>query len=322
MLEAMAMTASASTFWRPPGWLARTQIDVKRLNTKQHADIIRDLSHPYEPATREINGVKIRGVVELEKWFDKENYYGRGRKGLTEWATDDDLADVAVEVNRNARLLRDAWNTAGPVWRMIRRWIEPYKFTVDPFSNVGTLELPDLIVRLDGSTSELDGYAAENGFPMWRRHLAVGQAAAAANGPHSDVEKWMKLCAAYGREEITAAFVPDAADAWWYEACETAALVFRFGRVHCSPPPGIDASSPRGASAGILWLPPSIDISTLPEFTQEALAGKNFTLAYDTAKGMGGKPRDRLCTVSSAKNQRLDFGFGVGKVETSEEMAA
>jgi hypothetical protein len=318
----MSALVSTPTFWRPPGWIARTSIDTKRLSSKNHADIIRDLAHPYEPATREINGEKIRGVVELEKWFDAETYYGRGRKGLAEWAVDDDLADVATEVNRNARLLRDAWNTAGSVWRMVRQWIAPYQFTVDPFSNSGTLELPDLIVRLDGSTPEVDGYAAADGFPQWRRHLAPGQAAAAVNGPHSDVEKWLKLCAAYGREEIVAAFVPDAADAWWYEACETAALTFRFGRVHCAPPPGIKASSPRETSAVILWIPPSIDVRTLPTFTQDALRGENFRTPYDTKKSLGGKLCDRLCVVSAAQSKRLDFGFGVTKSKQIEEKAA
>ncbi len=310
-----------SVLWRPPGWIARTKVDVSALAQIKAVDkeILPTLRHPYEPETRDVNGEVILGVVALEKYFDTQEFYTRGRHGLIAEVEGDPLAPVAEEVLHNAKLLRDAWNTAGPVWRLVRRFIEPHKFTVDPFSNDGTRELPDLRVRLNGSTPELNGLAAIDGFPaFWRGDLPVGQAAAAVNGPHSDVATWLQLCAAYGAEEIVAAFVPDAADTWWYEACETAAIVFRFGRVHCAPPPGIKASSPRGTSAVLLWIPSTIDTSTLPDYTQRVLAGTSVTVAYDRAKSKSGSPRDRLCTVSAARNQRLDFGFGVQTPEGGE----
>jgi len=314
-----------SGFWRPPNWIHSTKLNVDatlaamkkaskpgRKEDTIDPELLPSLRHPYEPETREVGGVKVLGIIDLEKYFDGLEFYTRGKHALVDEVSNDPLAVVAEEVLANAKLLRDAWNTAGPVWRMVRKWTEPFKFTVDPFSNVGTLELPDLVNRLDGSSAQLDGLAHENGWPInWRGDLPVGSAAAAVNGPHSDVAKWLSLCARYGQEEIVAAFVPDAADVWWFEACRTAALVFRFGRVHCSPPPGITPSSPRSTSAVLLWLPESIDVSLLPEHTRACLAGRNFTTAYDVAKGQGGVLRNRPCTISAARNESIDFGFGV-----------
>ena len=321
---------SAPVAWYPPGWIARTSVDVKaltkRLKSGEELAVLRDVAHPYEPENRKIDDATVRGVVKLEKHFDECGYYTRGKGGLAGEFDDDPLAPVAVEVLHNATLLRDAWNTAPAVWRAIRRWIEPYKLTVDPFSNPGTQELPDLLRRLDGSKPEFDGFANINGAPTnWRGSLALGQAGAAVNGPHSATEKWLRLCAAYGTEEIVAAFVPDAADVWWYDACRShvepgraprapASLVFRFGRVHCVPPPGVKASSPRGTSAVLLWLPESIDRTRLPEFTQRALAGQPIEFAYDYRKSKSRGSRNLTCTVSLACNASIDLGFGAPQI--------
>ena len=319
--------ADVPTHGRPPHWSPRTRVDVDALAKligarKVDPSILRTLAYPYEPETREVGGESILGVIALEKYFDTAEFYTRHKHALRDDVEGEPLAPVAEEVLHNAKLLRDAWNTAGPVWRMVRRWIEPHVFRVDPFSNEGTRELPDLVRKLDGSAPDLDGLANDAQWPTnWRGDLTPGQAAAAVNGPHSNVEKWLRLCARYGTEEIVAAFVPDAADVWWYEALKTAALVFRFGRVHCGAPPGVKASSPRGTSAVLLWLPPTIDVSQLPEHTRRALAGESFTVAYDMCKGQDGVHRDRLCTVSPARNTFADFGYGVQRAAAGQEPA-
>lgn len=320
---------SAPVAWYPPGWIARTSVDVKALTKKlksgEELAVLRDVAHPYEPENRKIDDVTMRGVIKLEKHFDECGYYTRGKGGLADEFDTDPLAPVAVEVLHNAGLLRDAWNTAPAVWRAIRRWLGSYKLTVDPFSNPGTQELPDLLRRLDGSSPEVDGFANDRGWPTnWRGALPYSQAGAAVNGPHSATERWLRLTAAYGVDEIAAAFVPDAADVWWHDACRehdepdrvrraAASLVFRFGRVHCVPPPGVKASSPRGTSAVLLWLPEWIDRSRLPDFTQRALAGEPIEFAYDYRKSKSRGARDLICTVSLARNASIDLGFGAPK---------
>lgn len=96
-------------------------------------------------------------------------------------------------------------------------------------------------------------------FPLnWRQSLKRGSAAAACNGPHSCTEKWLACCDAYGREEFCAAFVPDNGDGWFQNIGMRAQLIVRLGRVPCLAPPGIKASSPRGASALLVWIPDAV----------------------------------------------------------------
>lgn len=247
------------TDWRPPGWIVGSDPD-----------------EPYIPER----------IEELYAMYDAAGYYTRGGS-LTEKGENAKDADEAREVSINRKLLRDAWNTHGAAWRLARALIGR-DFTVDPFWNAGATDLPALVVRLDGLTpltdgmltvrdarASLDRYDPEtradveqrlaalgdvpDAFPLnWRQHLAPGSAAAAANGPHSCTAKWLRCTSAYGSQEFAAGFVPDNGDGWFQSIAMTATLVVRLGRVPCSPPPGVTSSSPRGASALCVWIPPSV----------------------------------------------------------------
>lgn len=249
------------TDWRPPGW------------------IVGDPDDPYVPER----------IEDLYEMYNDAGYYTRGGT-LTDKAHDlaeDDRAEVEAVIH-NRKLLRDAWNTPGVVWRLAALLIG-VGFRVDPFWNQGTQDLPELVVRLDGLTPLTDGmltvrdardrlsqYDADtaalvqqrleqlgddvpDSFPLnWRQDIEPGEAPGAANGPHSCTKKWLRCVAAYGSQEFAAAFVPDSGDAWFQSIAMTAALVIRLGRAPCIAPPGILASSPRGASALLIWIPPHI----------------------------------------------------------------
>lgn len=267
------------TNWRPPGW------------------IVGDPDEPYVPER----------IEDLYVMYSGRGYYSAGGC-LTDKAlalADDDRAEIEAVIH-NRKLLRDAWNTHGVVWQLAAA-LTGQPFRVDPFWNQGTQDLPGLAVMLDGLSPLTDGmltvkearvlveagsqplaadireaivhrlallHGVPDFFPLnWRQHLVVGEAAAAANGPHSCTAKWLRCSAAYGEQEFSAAFVPDNGDAWFQSTAMTATLVVRLGRVPCSPPPGIQESSPRGASALCVWIPPHIRERVI-ELHAKALAAK------------------------------------------------
>ena len=268
------------TDWRPPGW------------------IVGDVDDPYIPER----------VEDLYEMYSDRGYYTAGGC-LTEKALalgDDDRAEIEAVVH-NRRLLRDAWNTHGVVWRLAAALIGR-PFRVDPFWNQGAKDLDSLAVRLDGlspltngmltagdaramlecSGDKLDSNTragivqrlAQLGdvpdlFPLnWRQHLAEGEAAAASNGPHSCTAKWLRCSAVYGEREFSAAFVPDNGDGRFQSVALTAQLVVRLGRVPCGAPPGVKASSPRGASALCVWVPKAVRESVL-DLQARVLAAKS-----------------------------------------------
>jgi hypothetical protein len=258
------LTPDPATNWRPPGW----------------RDGIKDQNAPddgHTPYNTEASFIA----------YTKAGYYTSGGK-LTEKGQNAKDSQTADDVASNRRALRNAWNTHPTVWRLAAE-LTGVVFKVDPYWNQGAKALPGLVRRLDGLTPETDGLAHDaNGFPLnWRGTLKKGQAPAAANGPHSVTESWLKLCDAYGQEEVVAAFVPDNGDAWFQETGMKAQLVVRLGRVPCLPPPGIEASSPRGASVLLIWIPSSIDVKTLPKHTQDALKGKTFRVPMWTRARKG-----------------------------------
>lgn len=250
------------TDWRPPGW------------------IVGDPDEPYVPER----------IESLYAMYAKNGYYTRGgtltEKALNLSASDREEVEAVIH---NRKLLRDAWNTHEVAWRLGAA-LTGRPFKVDPFWNQGTQGLPRLSVRLDGLTPLTDGMLTvdeartmltlnatqddvragiearleslgdvPDDFPLnWRGDLKRGKAAAAANGPHSCTAKWLRCVAAYGTEEFAAAFVPDNGDGWFQSIAMTATLVVRLGRVPCSPPPGVKSSSPRGASALCVWVPPKV----------------------------------------------------------------
>lgn len=263
--------------WRPPGW------------------IVGDPDEPYTPEDRTIDGAEIRGVLSLYNEYAAAGYYTSGGT-LTEKGENAVDSQDAADVAHNVALLRDAWNTHPVAWRLGAKLIGR-DFTVDPFWNQGAAGLPALVRKLDGLSPLDDGMLtieqaeremastekslreryteqvctelreritalgmAPSSFPVnWRASLSVGEAAAAANGPHSCTAKWLKLCSLYGEQEFTAAFVPDNGDGWYQTIAETAHIVAKLGRIPCQPPPGISIkggkSSPRGASSLCVWVP-------------------------------------------------------------------
>jgi hypothetical protein len=265
--------------WRPPGW------------------IYGDPDEPYTPEDRTVDGVEVRGVLSLYNEFAAAGYYTSGGL-LTEKAENAKDGDEAADVAHNVKLLRDAWNTHPIAWRLAAKLIGR-EYAVDPFWNQGCDGLPALVRKLDGLSPLDDGMLTieqaeremastekslrerytepvcaalcvraaalalagmPRDFPInWRAHLQAGEAAAAANGPHSCTAKWLRLCQLYGEQEFCAAFVPDNGDGWYQTIAETAHLVVRLGRIPCAPPPGIlikgSKSSPRGASSLCVWIP-------------------------------------------------------------------
>jgi hypothetical protein len=287
------------TNWRPPGW------------------IVGDPEEPYTPEDRVEDGVTTPGIVQRYAEFERAGYFTRGGT-LTEKAIGTKDEQEARDVLHNNKLLRDAWNTHGVIWRL-NTALTGQPTRVDPFWNQGTQSLPDLVVKLDGLSPLTDGMltvkdarllleigerfasgelrpldstvraaiearlarldGASDFFPLnWRQHLPVGDAAAAANGPHSCTAKWLRCSAAYGEQEFSSAFVPDNGDGWFQSIAMTATLVVRLGRVPCAPPPGIDESSPRGASALCVWIPSSVR-ERVVELNAKALAAKGKQLA-------------------------------------------
>ena len=271
-----------SKTWRPPGW--------------------QEIEEGVDPSPE--------SCVQMYDGFKKRGYYTRGG-ALTEFGSKAPDSEEAEVVRHNVALLRDAWNTFGAVWKL-GAGLVGVDFKVDPFNNPGATDLPGLVVKLDGVGDQDDDNRKSNGLarskttvevvtfefvqgadepvkpkvielPLpanWRGHgrkkLKRGQAPAAANGPHSFVEAWLKLCVAQGQQEIVAAFVPDNGDGWFQRYALTAQLVVRLGRVPCSPPPAIPSSSPRGASALLIWVPVDL-VSSLPEETRKCVEhGENF----------------------------------------------
>lgn len=272
-------TKTPLTNWRPPGW------------------IVGDVDEPYVPER----------IEDLFTMYRDGGYCSSGGR-LTDKAlalNDSDRTEIEAVIH-NRRLLRDAWNTHEVAWQLAAALIgQP--FHVDPFWNQGARSLPDLVVRLDGLGPLTDGmltvkearvlvesgglaadvraevehrlallHGVPDSFPLnWRQHLVVGEAAAAANGPHSCTAKWLRCSAAYGTQEFSAAFMPDNGDGWFQSVAMTAALVVRLGRVPCYAPPGIDSNgkSPRGASALCVWIPPALR-ERVVELHAKSLAAK------------------------------------------------
>lgn len=249
--------ADEMTNWRPPGW------------------VVGDPDDPYVPEQ----------IERLYAEYDAAGYYTVGGK-LTDAAIGKRDETEARDVAHNRKLLRDAWNTLGVVWRLGSALIGR-PFAVDPFWNAGARDLSDLRVTLDGLTPLTDGMltvklareqmadytsavAAElrrriaalgddtpDDFPVnWRQGLPPGSAAAAVNGPHSCTAEWLCCAAAYGTREFAAAFVPDAGDGWFQDYAMPATFVVRLGRIPCHTPPGIKpVKNPRGTSALCVYVP-------------------------------------------------------------------
>jgi hypothetical protein len=304
------------TTWRPPGWRKG------------------DPSEPYVPEDRQCpdckgvapedcercDGVgKLLGVISLHARFAGSGYYTTGNTLTPKGAKAKD-AQQAEDVLHNAKLLRDAWNTHKHVWPLAQALVgDKYPLVSDPFHNEGTQGLPLLRVRLTGLTPETDGmrvidpgdtscFEPEN----WNRlpdgkRIPKGQCAAAGNGPHSFTEEWLRRCQAWGEHDVCVAFVPDNGDAWFEQIALTADIVVRLGRVPCHAPPGITASSPRGASALLVWLPASLDRSTLPKPTRDLLTkGRTFKVPFLMRKKKG----MQFAYVQPGKITRVvDFGI-------------
>lgn len=149
------------------------------------------------------------------------------------------------------------------------------------------IEMQDFVIDNDASAKKgEDVYKVEKvkrSLPRplnWRGRgdaaLPVGECPAAVNGPHSDTEEWLKLCVAYGQDDIVAAFVPQNGDGWFQRWAMTATIVVRLGRVACNPAPGIAKSSPRGANALLIWVPEA-KRKTLPKVTRDCITkGRSF----------------------------------------------
>lgn len=262
------------TEWRPPDW--------------------REIEEGVNPTPLE--------CAELFDAFKAKGYYTRGgtltAKGVA--AADSEEASIALH---NVALLRDAWNTHGNVWDLAAR-LTGVDFVVDPFNNPGMSSAASkLLVRLDGTGDQSDSQRPTNGLALsetfveiktfafeggkvvgkvlslplplnWRGHgknkLKPGTAHALVNGPHSDTAAWLRLCAAQGQQEIVAAFVPAAGDGWFQQWSLTAQLIVSLGRVPCIAPPGIKSSSPRGASALLIWVPKHL-IALVPPKTRKCI---------------------------------------------------
>lgn len=310
-------TPPSQTSWRPPGW-------------RDGAD---DPNAPEDGHTPE-------NTEESYAAFDKRGYYTRGGL-LTEKGTGAKDSQTAEDVAFNRKALRDAWNTHPVVWQFARL-LTGVPFTVDPFWNQGAQALPDLQRTLNGLSLDVDGlltverateilphgkdkkaakrvkrylaFLNEAGpvnpnFPAcWRGDLVRGQAAAACNGPHSITEKWLTLADAYAAEEFVACFVPDNGDQWFQEIGMRFDIIVRLGRVSCLPPPGIKSSSPRGASALLIKIPPTIDRATLPECTQAVLAGEGFKVPLWTRK-LKGTQYGYVQPGSRAVSREIDLGL-------------
>ena len=265
--------------WRPPGWQV----------IEEGVDL-----NPAE-------------CVEMYNSFAKAGYYTRGG-ALSKHGNAQNDCDEAEIVRANVALLRDAWNTFGPTWRLAA-FLTGVDAKVDPFYNPGAVAMPALVVKLNGRGDQNNPDRLTNGLSVsdktvtiktfafvngkvepveielpepanWRGHgakkLRTGNAPANANGPHSHVEEWLKLCVAQGQSEIVCAFVPDNGDGWFQRWALTAQMVVRLGRVPCVPAPGIAASSPRGASALLVWVPKN-KVSKLPEHSRACIErGENF----------------------------------------------
>src|SRR5690606_8183374 len=204
-------TPQPLTDWRPPGW------------------IVGDEDEPYIPEQ----------IESLYQQYEAAGYYTRGGS-LTDKALGQVDEQDARDIAQNRKLLRDAWNTPGVVWRLASS-LFGVDFAVDPFWNQGAQSLPSLQVKLDGLSPLTDGmltvraakaslsqpeYVAKHGpeicaelerrattlgevpddFPInWRQRISKGSAAAAANGPHSCSGVWLRCSAAYGTQEFSAA---------------------------------------------------------------------------------------------------------------------
>lgn len=272
----MKKTTNHDEAWLPAGWISG------------------DEDEPWTPESVEASYDE----------FKSAGYYTPGGL-LTPKASGKPDEQDALDVAHNRRLLRDAWNTHGAVWALAER-LTGVPFTVDPFYNPGAQSLDGLQRTLAGHgviddgmrtlestqadlaresfvsatdaaelavlrerVAALEAAGAAPGFPLnWRGDLEQGTAAAAVNGPHSCTEEWLRCTLAYSREEIVAAFVPDAGDGWFYNVAMQFSLVVRLGRVPCSPPRGVKASSPRGASALLVGFPDKLLADV------ESLAGK------------------------------------------------
>ena len=264
-----------STTWRPTGW------------------IVGDPDEPYTPEDRTVDGVVIPGIEKRYKEFEKAGFFTRGGS-LTDRALGKKDEQEARDVLTNHKLLRDAWNTHPAVWQLAE-CLTGQQFRVDPFWNPGCRGVEGLAVTLDGTRPLQDGlltvagareliadpqqrdkFGGEviaelarrlavlgddvpDGFPVnWRQDLAPGSAAAIANGPHSNTARWLAVTQVYSTQEITASFVPYCGDGWFQQIALGFALIVHLGRVPCSPPPGVQASQPRGASALLIGIPPAI----------------------------------------------------------------
>lgn len=273
-------TPEILTDWRPPGWHVGDEDD------------------PYLPEK----------IEELYREYLEDGYYASSGKTMNADLVSDKFYDDAEAVLKNRKLLRDAWNTYAPAWLLYAALIGR-EVKVDPFYNEGTQGLPGLVRTLDGLLPEDDGFmtvadarerlktsvehrrlegksrdiiefrlesfydSIEDNYPVnWRGDLTLGSAPAAANGPHSRVRDWLKVCPAYGKYDFVGAFVPDNGDGWFCDYVWGADLIVKLNRVSCSPPPGIKASSPRGASALAIWIPDvvKVDVAFLNEKLRKA----------------------------------------------------
>jgi hypothetical protein len=256
-------SASAAT-WRPPGWRDGVEDPYAP-----------DEGHTIENVFATLDEFEQRRLKD-EKGYPTLRYYTSEYK-LTEAGQAARDSQTAEDVAHNVALLRDTWNTPACVWRLASVLLG-VEFKVDPFWNPSTQGLPHLVRMLDGQDGR-DGFAVlpSSNFPAhWRGDLPKGEAPAAANGPHSDVQRWLRCCAVYGLEEFCAAVVPDRGNVYAATYLTTAQIIVRLGRVPFVSSYGMGTSTPTGPTLLGLWVPPYVNRSTLPESTQRVLAGSAF----------------------------------------------
>lgn len=198
------------------------------------------------------------------------------------------LSEEEVAGIHNEGLIRDCYNTRPWVTELCAWLCGIECFETDPFANpTARGMLARARVKLDGRTPESDGLAAgPDGRPLYW----IGSAF--ANGPHSHPERWVKLCALHGQDNIAVSLCPSDGTKWYLEQGLTCDLEVSLGRLNYDAPPGLPPreASPR-ASAALIWAPhlrPLIRAGELRAFALEVDTGKKKPQIVTVRPGFAG----------------------------------